>query len=63
VPATITMAPRHVEEEVLANRRYRAEGGPRVELWTVPGAGHTAGLRERPAEYERRVIGFLERAL
>ncbi len=52
-----------VEEEVLANRRYRAEGGPGVELWTVPGAGHTAGLRERPAEFERRVIGFLERAL
>ena len=53
----------HVEDEVLTNRRYRAEGGPRVELWTVPGAGHTAGLRERPAEYERRVIGFLDRAL
>jgi uncharacterized protein len=52
-----------VEEEVLTNRRYRAEGGPGVQLWTVPGAGHTAGLRERPAEYERRVIAFLDRAL
>jgi pimeloyl-ACP methyl ester carboxylesterase len=52
-----------LEEEVLTNRRYRAAGGPGVELWTVPGVGHTAGLRERPAEYERRVIGFLERAL
>jgi hypothetical protein len=25
--------------------------------------GHTAGLRERPAEYERRTTGFLDRAL
>jgi hypothetical protein len=28
-----------------------------------PGAGHTAGLRERPAEYERRVVDFLDRSL
>jgi hypothetical protein len=34
-----------------------------ARLWTFPGAGHTAGLRERPAEYERRVIGFLDRDL
>jgi uncharacterized protein len=52
-----------VEEEVLTNRRYRAAGGPSVRLWTVPRAGHTAGLRTRPAEYERRTIAFLDRAL
>jgi pimeloyl-ACP methyl ester carboxylesterase len=52
-----------LESEVLTNRRYRAEGGPNVELWTVPGAGHTAGLRTHPAEYERRTAAFLEEAL
>jgi pimeloyl-ACP methyl ester carboxylesterase len=52
-----------VEEEVLTNRRYRAEGGPSVRQWTVPGAGHTAGLRTHPAEYERRTTAFLDRAL
>jgi hypothetical protein len=29
----------------------------------VPGAGHTGALATRPREYERRVIGFLDRAL
>jgi hypothetical protein len=52
-----------VEEEVLINRRYRAAGGPSVRLWTVSGAGHTAGLRTHPAEYERRTTAFLDRAL
>jgi pimeloyl-ACP methyl ester carboxylesterase len=52
-----------VEEEVLTNRRYRDAGGATTKLWTVPGAGHTAGLRSRAAEYERRTIGFLDRAL
>jgi uncharacterized protein len=52
-----------VESEVLTNRRYRDLGGPSVELWTVPGAGHTAGLRTHPAEYERRTVAFLEQAI
>jgi uncharacterized protein len=52
-----------IDEEVITNRRYRSLGGPSVELWTVPGAGHTAGLRTRPAAYERRVTRFLDRTL
>jgi hypothetical protein len=31
-------------------------------LWRVD-AGHTAGLREHPREYSRRVLGFFRRAL
>jgi pimeloyl-ACP methyl ester carboxylesterase len=49
-----------LEPEVLTNRRYRELGGPSVALWTVPGTGHTAGLRTHPAEYERRTIAFLD---
>jgi hypothetical protein len=52
-----------VESEVLTNRRYRELGGPSVALWTVPGAGHTAGLRTHAAEYERRTTAFLHDAI
>jgi uncharacterized protein len=52
-----------VDAEVLTNRRYRDAGGPTTELWTIPETGHTGGLRSRPAEYERRTTGFLDRAL
>jgi alpha/beta superfamily hydrolase len=45
------------------NRVYRAAGGPSTTLWEIPGAGHTGGISAAPAEYERRVVGFLDRAL
>lgn len=34
-----------------------------AQLWEVPDATHTGGLEARPAEYERRVVGFLDDAL
>ena len=49
------------EEQV--NREYRRRIGSTAELWVVEGIGHTAAVRERPAEYGRRVVGFLDRAL
>ena len=52
-----------VPSETAASRMYRDAGGRGVELWEVPGAGHTAGLRTLRAEYERRTVGFLDRAL
>ncbi len=45
------------------NREYFEAAGAPKELWRVPGAGHTGGLDARPAEYERRVIGFFDRYL
>jgi hypothetical protein len=48
--------------EVL-NRTFRDLAGPSARLWEVPGAGHTAALATRPREYERRVVGFFDRAL
>ncbi len=41
---------------------YAAAGEPKA-LWEVPGASHTGGIDSRPAEYERRVIAFLDGAL
>lgn len=34
-----------------------------VELWTVPDAGHTAGLRTDPDGWRERVLGFLDETL
>jgi dienelactone hydrolase len=41
---------------------YRSAGEPKT-IWKVPGSGHTGGINARPKEYERRVIGFFNRAL
>jgi dipeptidyl aminopeptidase/acylaminoacyl peptidase len=34
-----------------------------VEMWIVPGAGHTAAYRLVPDDYERRLDEFFERTL
>jgi uncharacterized protein len=41
---------------------YRSAREPKA-IWEVPGSGHTGGINARPKEYERRVIGFFDRAL
>jgi uncharacterized protein len=41
---------------------YRAAGAPK-QIWRVPDAHHVGGLAARPAEYERRVVGFFDRYL
>jgi pimeloyl-ACP methyl ester carboxylesterase len=46
-----------------ANRVYRDAARMPVELWELPGVGHTGGLRERPQEYEARVTRFFDSAL
>ena len=40
---------------------YDAAREPK-DIWNVPGAGHTGGIEAEP-EYERRVVGFFDRAL
>lgn len=46
-----------------ADEAIQAASPTSVELWLVPGAGHTGGLRTAPQEWERRVSAFLGRAL
>ena len=60
---TLLIAGGKANGEVPTNRDYRAAVGPSAELWEIPDAGHTAGLRTHPKEYEARVISFLDRAL
>jgi hypothetical protein len=45
------------------NRVYRDGGGPTTTLWEIQRAGHTGGISAAPVEYERRVVGFFDRAL
>ena len=71
IPMMPKIAPRPVllvagggfPDEIPASRLYRDAGGRTVSLWELPDTGHTAGLRKHPAAYERRTVGFLDRAL
>ena len=49
--------------EVERQPKYYAAAGQPKQLWKVPGADHTGGLKAQPAEYERRVVDFYDRAL
>ncbi|HEY1958261.1 MAG TPA: alpha/beta fold hydrolase [Polyangiaceae bacterium] len=46
----------------MVRRVYDAAGQPK-EWWVVPGARHGKYLEAAPAEYESRIIGFLDGAL
>jgi pimeloyl-ACP methyl ester carboxylesterase len=50
-------------DEQLAAERLAAAAPGRVQVWTVPGAGHIAGLAVAGEAWERRVVDFLEGAL
>lgn len=53
----------NVLDEGRAAAHVTAGAPGRAEIWTVPGAGHTDGLRTAPAEWEQRVVSFLTGAL
>jgi fermentation-respiration switch protein FrsA (DUF1100 family) len=42
---------------------YHSVAKEPTTVWKVPGADHVGGIDARPAEYERRVVGFFDRAL
>jgi uncharacterized protein len=62
-PLLLIAAGQGIPQERDLNRIYAEAAREPVELWDLPDVNHTAGIRERPREYERRVIGFFERAL
>jgi dienelactone hydrolase len=53
----------HGNGDEALNRAYRDAGGPTATLWEIHRAGHTGGISAAPAAYERRVVGFFDRAL
>ncbi|HEX6725669.1 MAG TPA: alpha/beta fold hydrolase [Gaiella sp.] len=46
-----------------ANKEFFAVARGPKELWEVPGSGHIGGTEAQPREYERRIVGFFDRAL
>jgi uncharacterized protein len=45
------------------NRLYAKAANEPVELWDLPDVNHTAAIKERPTQYEQRVVGFFDRTL
>ena len=45
------------------NRGFFAAAHEPKQIWEVSGGQHIAGITTKPAEYERRVIGFFDRSL
>jgi uncharacterized protein len=45
------------------NQGFYAAAGEPKQIWEVPRAQHVGGITTAPAEYERRVIAFFDRAL
>jgi hypothetical protein len=61
-PMLLIAAPeKGVGEEL--NRGYAQAAGDSAELWEIPESTHVGGQKARPAEYERRVVGFFDEAL
>jgi uncharacterized protein len=60
-PTLLVSAGRDVERDF--NVLYDREAQGPVEHWNLPRADHTGALRQAPAAYERRVVGFLDREL
>jgi uncharacterized protein len=61
-PVMLIAAPNSPNGEDL-NRAYYASAGEPKTLWEIPESGHVGGMEARPEEYERRVVGFFDRAL
>ena len=62
-PLLLVATGRDLPAELEANRLYAEAAREPVEHWELPDVNHTAAIRERPAEYERRVVGFFDDAL
>ena len=62
-PLLLIAAGEGIAQERDLNRIYAEAAQEPVELWDLPDVSHTAAIRERPEEYERRVIRFFDGAL
>jgi pimeloyl-ACP methyl ester carboxylesterase len=49
-----------VADEEHAARDIQAAAPDSVDIWVVPGATHTGGLRAQPADWEQHVVAFLD---
>jgi hypothetical protein len=61
-PLLLIWAPNGGNVETMNPEYYRRAGGPK-QIWSIPDAKHVQGITAHPQEYERRVVGFFDRAL
>ena len=61
-PLFVIWAPNGGNVEHMSKRYYELARGPK-QIWTMPTAKHVRGIYDQPKEYERRVVGFFDRAL
>jgi pimeloyl-ACP methyl ester carboxylesterase len=61
-PALLIWAPNGGNQETMTPVYGRLIGSS-AEVWSIPDAMHMRGLQAHPVEYERRVVGFLDRSL
>ena len=47
--------------ETVPNHGFYAAAREPKQIWEVPNGQHVAGITTAPEEYERRVVGFLDR--
>ena len=59
----LLVAASDVTDEARADRYIQSAAPDTVELWVVPDTTHTHALNSHPAEWEARVISFLDHAL
>jgi pimeloyl-ACP methyl ester carboxylesterase len=62
-PVSLIYAVPGMGEEDIRQPQFFAAAGEPKQIWRVPGSSHTGGIDAQPAEYERRVIDFLDRSL
>jgi len=61
-PVFLIWAPNGGNAETMNPVYYRLAGEPK-QIWEIPNARHIQGITAHPKEYERRVVGFFDRAL
>ena len=61
-PLFLIWAPNGGNVETMNPEYFRLAAGPK-QIWSIPDAKHVQGITAHPREYERRVIGFFDRAL
>lgn len=59
----LLIAAGEVPDEARAGRYIQSASPSSVALWVVPGTSHTGALATHPAEWEARVVAFLDDAL
>lgn len=61
-PTLVIWAPNGGNRETMSPE-YARRIGPSAEVWEMDDVKHIKGLQTHPEEYERRVVGFFDRAL